>query len=568
MKTINALLLGYVSSYRWQLLLTFFISLLSSMATILVPLSIGKYYALVFDFKGTRSLVLDFLPAFFYESVPQFLLFFGAILALKLTLGFLQRYLIASLGERIVNQIRLELFEHQLSLDMQVYDEKGIGKYLLRYSGDLKSIQNYISKGLIGFVVDLFLLAAAIVSIGMIHKELALICLISIPCIVLPIYLLNEKLNAISEQRRNKRSNMLSFVSQRLIGILSIKAFNRHRPEYQKFEKRSNLLLEEGLSYHRLSSLVFVLIPVLLYAMLAAIMYFIYQIKQSGIEVNQGGTLAAFLLILSMLPVFRKLLKVTVVWKLGKISLKKLIAVFNLPNNYSLSKDDLVLEQLSIELNQLSFAYGENSVYKKLSQKWVGNGVHLIKGKMGSGKSTLIKLILGIYYPSSGEIILDNQDTSMVNEKSLRKHISVISSDFPLLGKTVFEAISYSRKQSKRKHAQKVLNQLQSFMKSSNQMKLNDKIGYGGNQLSKGQEIILMFARALLTNKPILLLDEPFKNMDQQMRDHFGQLLQALKAKKMILLFSKQVSLNKLKPTSCCDLSEIDNKVISLKAAV
>lgn len=569
MRTVRSLVFSYVSSFLGQLLLTFFISLLSSIATILVPLSIGKYYALVFGFEGGKSLLWNWLPAEFVSSVTHFLLLFAAILIVKFLLGFLQRYLIASVGERIVNRMRIDLFEHQLSLDMQVYDQKGIGKYLLRYSGDLKSIQNYITKGLIGFVVDLGLLSIALIAIGMVNQYLAIICLASIPFIVLPIYWLNEKLNGISEQRRNKRSNMLSFVNQRLIGILSVKAFNRHRPEFQKFEKRSNRLLAEGLNYHRLSSLIYVLIPVLLYAMLGLIMYVIYQLQQSGIQLNQEGTLAAFILILTTLPVFRRLLKVTVVWKLGRISLRKLVAVFNLPNNYALSKDDLVLEQPKISLNQLCFQYGEDRpLWKNLSHSWQGNGVHLINGSMGSGKSSLIKLLLGIYYPASGNISIDKQQTTEVNEKSLRKNITVISPDFPLLGRTVFEAISYSRKTSKRKHAQKVLSRLQSFLTEKDQLSLDHRIGYGGNGLSKGQEMLLLFARALLTNKSILLLDEPFKNMDRKMRNHFISILNEMKSKKVIFLFSKRSTIKQLDVASQCDLDVLHQKVVPLKVAL
>lgn len=567
MITIRSLIFNYVSSFKKQLLLTFFISLLSSLATILVPLSIGKYYTLVFNFKGGKSLLWSFLPEEYIESVPRFLLVFVALLAIKFVLGFLQRYLISSVGERIVNQMRMDLFEHQLSLDMRVYDEKGIGKYLLRYSGDLRSIQNYITKGLIGFVVDLGLLCVAIISIGLINKSLAIICLISSPIIALPIYLLNKKLNTVSEQRRNKRSNMLSFVNQRLIGILSVKAFNRHRPEFQRFAKRSSQLLSEGLKYHQLSSLIYVLIPVLLYVTLVCIMYFIYQLKQSGVAMQQGGILAAFILILTMLPVCRRLLKVTVVWKLGRISLGKLIAVLNLPNNYALEKDDLVLEQPRIALNQLSLSYGDKEVWKNLNHSWEGNGIHLINGNMGSGKSSLIKLLLGIYYPSSGEIIIDKQTTYEVNEKSLRKIMTVISPDFPLLGKTVFEAISYSRKASKRNYAQKVLDKLQSFLAKEDQLKLDDRIGYGGNRLSKGQEMLLLLARAILTNKAIVLLDEPFKNMDRKMREHIIQILQDLGAKKMILLLSKRSRVKQLKFSSICSLDSIHQRVQVLKVA-
>lgn len=556
MKTVRSLLLFYVSSFAKPLLLTFSVSIIGSLVTILIPLSLGKYYALVFESKGGRQDLFQIIPDESLDSVPQFLFAFGILLMLKLGFGYYQRYLIASVVERMVNQIRLDLFDYQLGVNMTVYDEKGIGKYLLRYSGDLKSIQNYISKGIIGFTVDLGMLIIALVFLVYIHLQMAVIAICSVPLIAIPIILLNKRINFISEQRRNRRSNLLSFVNKRLMSITTVKAFNRHHPEHLKFRKRSELLLREGLKYHQLTSMVYILIPVLLYAMLGLIMYLTYRLKNSGIDLDQAGALAAFFLILSMLPVLRRILKVTVIWKLGKISLRKLVLIFNLPNNFQNAEKDLDLNNKTISLESLSFDFANKTVINQLDLKWEGRGIHLVNGNMGAGKSTLLKLILGIYSPTKGKIIIDGQSISTVNVKSLRKNITVVSSDFPLLGRSVFEAISYSRKKTKRKRAQKVLLKLQAYLPADEQMQLDDAIAYGGSNLSKGQEMILLFARALLTNKDIILLDEPFKNLDRRMRNHIIKLLNEIQTEKMILFFTKRSILKQLKVATYSSLEE------------
>ncbi len=567
MKTANSLLRHYLSSFRKPLLVTLLVAFLSSIATILVPLSIGKFSALVFGLSGGKSGLFDFLPSEFVDTVPHFLIFFFILLMVKFILGFGQRYLISSAGERLVNQIRIDLFEHQIGIDMSVYDEKGIGKYLLRYSGDLKSIQNYITRGIIGFVVDLGLLAIALIFLGLINFQIALIIILVLPVISVPILLLNRKLNRVSEIRRNKRSNLLSFINQRLIGILTVKAFNRHKPELQKFNKRSQVLLHQGLRYHELASLIYVLIPFMLYSMLGVIMFTINKWQSSGFTIDKGATLAAFFLLLSMLPVFRRLLKVPVVWDLGRISLDKLARIWTLPNNYAQKKDDLILVQPRVSLQGLNFNFGDKPIFKGLNHRWEGRGIHLVRGNVGSGKTTLIKLLLGLYYPQEGQVLIDGQSSAEVNERSLRKSVAVVSPDYPLLGRTVFESISYSRKASKRKYSQELLDKLQSFLPLNERLQLTHRIGEGGSQLSKGQEMLLLMVRALLTKKEILLLDEPFRHMDGQMRKHFYIILQELGSSKMILLFTKRTTIRQLTPVSSCSLDTGVSRRMLLKKA-
>ena len=534
------LLTSFFRKYTGKLILTLFVGTLSSITTILLPISIGKFYALVFHFEGKRSVLFDIFPTTLYDTVPHFILLFFVFITLNTIMNYLQRYLASSVGELLIYEIRNKLFKHQVKLGTKVYEEKGTGKYLLRYSGDLKSIQNYLTKGIIGFSTDLLLIGFIIVALASISPLITIISVTALLGMIIPISLLNQQLHTTSIKRRNKKAGLLSFVSQRLQSINTIKGFNRDLIEQNKFSKRSSSIYSVGLQFHHISSLIFILIPALLYSMIGLIMYAIYWQQNQGTIIDQEGLLAAFLLLMTMLPIFRRSLRIVQTWKLGKISMNKLLNVMSLPYEDQYEKPSIDIKKPSLQIKSVSFRYDDTVIFKGLSAQWNTNGLHLILGGTGSGKSCLAKLLLGMYSNYQGQILLAGKDISQYTIKSLRRHITIISHDFPLLGKTVFEAISYSRKEHKRLTAYNVLESLQLALPLSARLDLDDPIGNQGSKLSKGQKQVLLVARALLTKKPIILIDYPFSDTGSEIKKQVIQHIQKLRSKRTILLFSQQ----------------------------
>ncbi len=551
-----SLLLPFFRKHRARLSLTFLAGIVSSITTILMPMCIGHFYRLVFDFRTRTASFFDSTLLRQFDTLEELLAAFTLLLVINLATGFMQRFMVFSMGELLAFELRNKLFDHQLKLDPSVYLQKGVGKYLLRYSGDLKSIQNYLTKGLVGFTIDVLLISMVVVALAMISPVLTTIAFIALCLIGIPIYLLNKGLHSISTERRNRKSNLLSFVSKRLEAVHTIKAFNRVQPELAKFMKHSTRVYKTGLSFHRLSTFIYVLVPALLYAMIGVIMYAIHVQKANGTPVDHVDLLTAFLLIMSMLPVLRRTLRVMVTWKLGMISINKLLNVLKLPSEERLDGDDLAVQESIISMENVSLSFGENRVFDPLNAEWKGHGLHLILGGTGSGKSCLAKLLLGLHSEYEGTISIDHQDIRSLTIKSLRKHVTIISDEFPLLGNTVFEAISYSRKEVKRKGAERWLNTVQEALPFEARLSLDDRIGAKGKALSKGQERVLLFTRALLTRKPILLIDEPFYNMEPTIQAHLTKLIMKLKNKRTVLLFLKNYHREGLSYDSLLDLDE------------
>ncbi|GAA4271573.1 ABC transporter ATP-binding protein [Aquimarina gracilis] len=519
--------------------ITFLTGLFYNVLTILIPISIGKFYELSFDFSSHRLAAFKFIPYMDAKDFKSFILFFTILVLLRLFFEYLNRYGIGLTGERFSKSLRERLFNNQLQIHMGIYDSKGIGKYLLRYSGDLKSIQNYMKNGLIRFIQDIVLLCIVIIAIGYFDPLLALLitgCLLASSVLL---WILNKALYKASLERRNSRSGMLSFVNTRLRGIITLKAFNKYQPETKRYKKRSDNLYDIGKRYTQIVSLLQAMIPAITYGMLGVIMFYVFSSTQKATNtLGVSSLLVLILLIISILPVLRRSLRVSIVWKLGSISFIKLIDILTLPKENELSFKQLSFKDEEIIFKDVDFEYPNTSkpVFKDLGLSISPKSTTLFQGKSGAGKSTFVRLLLKLMSPTNGHISFGNHCCSELSEKTIRKNVAIVSKDFPLYGKDVYEALVYNRKESNKEKAKFLLEHLQQFEDEKNQLQLDSKIGDLGNNLTSGQQKILMYCRALLTKKPILILEEPLKELNTQTQKLLLQMLKSIQDQKTLIL--------------------------------
>jgi len=512
--------------------------------TILIPISLSKFYEFGFGFSSHRLKAFGFVPFIDSPNFTTFICVFFSLIVLRFIFEYANRYGIALIGENFSKSLRESLFAAQLQIAMPVYDDKGIGKYLLRFSGDLKSIQNYVKKGLFRFVQDSILLVIVIAVISYINPVLSLIIFGCISVASLLLWGINKKLYTRSLESRNQKAGLLSFVNTRLRAIVSLKTYNKYRPEEKRFNKRSDKVYDAGKSYVRVTSLLEAIIPAITYALLGVVMAYVYYIAQQNKGFIDGSsTLLIILLIISILPVLRRSLRVSIVWKLGEISFLKLIRILELPKENVLPVDGESLRESSITFEGVSFAYPntENFVFENLNLFISEKSTVMIQGRPGSGKSTLIRLLLKLINPNEGERYLGVKSFNSLSEKTVRKQMAVVSKSYPLYGKNVYEAIVYSRKPMSKIKAEKLLEKLQQYEHPNDRISLDAKIGDLGSNLNTSQQKLLFYCRALLTDKQILLIEEPFKNLNVKTAELINSMLRKEHRKKTLIIIDNQL---------------------------
>jgi ABC-type multidrug transport system fused ATPase/permease subunit len=527
--------------FKKNLLLTagaFFFGFLSIFSTLLIPLFLGKFYQLAIHSNSARGKIFN---AIFGEvnEIQTYFKLFAFIIFTRLVFNYLYTFLSGVLVEKFTKKLRELLFQSQLNTDLSFFEKKATGNYLLRYSGDLSSVNKYLTKGIIGFINDILFISLTLGLFFVINPLLASILLISFPILFVLVLLLNLKLKKYTAVRRDNRSQNLGFVSSRLNALLTIKVFNREPIEIEKFNKRSNKLFQNGVHYFKWYALIDSLLPFLLYSMLGVILYVAYYFQVTGSHPLEGSQILIFIMLtVNIIPVLKRILKVNIVWQAGTISFTKLLQIVNSPSELNEKTDLLKVETGKIQFEKVSFSVNDNNfIFENVQFTVPGFGFYLLNGEQGSGKTTILKLLLGLYRPTSGAILIDGKDISDFTAKAVRKNITMVSSELTLLGKTLFEAVSYSRKEEKKQEIEDLLVALGFF--NPENLNLSMPIIDGGKNLSNGQRKLLIIVRALLSKKKILLLDEPFSDLDDLYKEKVLELLKEKSKTNTIIIIDK-----------------------------
>lgn len=568
MITTRNLIVNFFSRNKILILLTFVASICGSLLNVLLPISIGKFYELLLLEGSAKGKLFDTLRIA-VNTIPSFFTFFLLLIGLKSLFTFCEKYFSGLVGERFSRSLRELLFQSQLSHPLSVHDRKPVGKYLLRYSGDLAFIQRFISKGVIQFSGDVVFLLTAFTILYLINATLTQIVLLGLLLAIIAITLLNKLVKTTTSKRRNQRSAMLGFVTTRLQAFSTIKSFNRELPELAQYKKLSGSLYEMGIRYYRIYSIVQSMLPLLFFGTLAVVLYFVATQFQAGYgTMHHTDVLNFILLLLYIQASIRRILSVNVVWQLGRVSFVKLLQIINLPAEQRVEPENIKHVSGKITFQNITFQYSSAKypVLREISFSIESGSVTWLNGPQSAGKSTILKLIQKLYQPSEGAIFIDDLSYASMAPNAIRKNVTVVSKETPLLGNTVFKAISYSRGAEKKEKAKQLLARL-GFSVGAN-ININEALDYPlndfANNISAGQRTQLMFARAMLTRKKIILIDDVFDDLDYQAREILIHELQKLKSKRTIIIACNQLPAS-LHVDQTINLNEL-NTVLNLTA--
>ena len=550
MYTKRNLFLAFFKSNRALFLGTIGMGFCATLGVLFIPLLLGKFYQLSGLSHSARGKIFDYLFGKTEDIQFYFSLFFGVLL-LKFLADYLSKLGQGIAAERIAKHLREKLFHSQIHAKLEAHQKKNSGLYLLRYSGDLGAIQNYVTKGLIGFTNDCLFLVLALTLLFLLNAKITIVVLGTFPVLFLVFILLNRQLKKHIRARRNRRSNNLSFVASRLGLLQTLKVFNRQPIEEEKFRKGSQKLYDNSIKYYRLYALINALLPFLTYGMLGLVLVYVYYLKSATQVSLSGHELLTFIMtMINIIPVFKRILNVNYIWQSGAVSIQKIIQLLNVEKETTTIKKgnrEVQQDETSplLAFQDISFRYPEGAtVFKSLSFEIPPNSIVLLEGEHQSGKSTVFKLLLGLFDVHSGAIKYKNININQWSTYDWRKNITVASEDFPLMGRTIFEAISYSRKSEKKPAALQILKELGYCEPSASLDILNTPLQEHAKNISFSQRKLLGIARALLTKKKIILLDEPFEGLSEEIIANIIVILHEMRLNHTIVIIAQNKQVN------------------------
>jgi ABC-type multidrug transport system fused ATPase/permease subunit len=432
---------------------------------------------------------------------------------------YLAKLFAGILGEKIGIALRSTLFNAQLNIPLDIYQKKGVGKYLLRYSGDMQSVRNFFVKGLILFLADCLFVLMATILLFKLSWQLSLVFSFVFIVFYLCLHFLNKELKDRVQNNRNRKSNLLSFVSYSLANIKSLEVFNKKPVESKKFARHSENVYSTGIAFQHIQALFTGMVQGLVYILLLSTL--VAGIYMENKQVDGVVLLVTIMMIFSLLPVLRRLLSIRLIWEKGKISLEKLEKVLGLAliDNRRAIKylgEDIVINCESSDPMVIRKGWNEF----KLKQMGV----------------RVVDKLVGLVPLEKAEIKVGEQDLRNFNPRSWRKNISVIDDRFPLIGKTVYEAVTYSRKPESRRRSQIILDHIQKFVPEEDRLDLDTFIGVQGCLLPPYQIKLLQIVRGLTTKKSILVIRDLAGGLNADLEKKIRDILSGFSKNKTVLL--------------------------------
>jgi ATP-binding cassette subfamily B protein len=526
-------MLSYFKPHLKLLLLSMILALLINASELISPY-ITK--VIIDDYIMSNKLIfsLELLGGLYLVTVMS-----GAIF------NYIQVYLLNSMGQNIMHNIRMELFEHIEKMPLRFFDTNSSGRIMTRATNDIEALNELYSGVIVALFKDVFMLIGIIFVMIKMSLSLALVSFSIIPIIILVTYLYNNKARKNFKRVRALISNINGFFAENISGMKLVQIFNREKEKFGEFEKLNKEYNEASIMEVILMALfkpAAELINSLAITLL--IWYCAGKIFNNSLEI---GILYAFITYIKKFfgPINDLADKYNTIQS-GSVSAERIFELMD--NNEGLedmekgrSIEDIKGE---IEFKNVWFSYNNKDwVLKDISFKVNPGETVAFVGATGSGKSTIINLIGRFYEIQKGEITIDGINIQEIRLKDLRRFISVVMQDVFLFSGDIESNIRLNNMDISAQEivaASKYAN-ADSFIETLPGM-YKEEVKERGCTLSAGQRQLLSFARAIAFNPAILVLDEATANIDTESEKMIQKSLNNISKNRTTLVIAHRLS--------------------------
>ena len=448
-----------------------------------------------------------------------------------------------NIAQDLQHSMRTETFNKTLDLDLSFFENKSSGRLMAILNDDVNQMENFLNEAanrLIQTATTVIVIGATFLYIS---PLVAIFAFIPIPVIVFGSYKFVQRIGERYSKIRNNVESLNAHLSNSITGILTVKSFNREKKEYKRIDSASDEVKTANYDAIKLSAAFIPIIRVaILFGFTATLLIGGFLALDGQIKVGMYSV---------MLFITQRLL-----WPLTELgmifdSFQKAMASFrrimNLRDtNPTINDGETELLELKnkISFENLNFEYVKDfPVLKNINIEIEKGKTTAIVGSTGSGKSTLIKLILRFYEKKSGKILFDEHEIESLSLESIRNKIGLVSQDVFLFEGSVFENIAYGNIEANSEEVWNAarLSESDSFINDLPN-KEDTIVGERGQKLSGGQRQRISIARAILKNPEILILDEATSAVDNETEAAIQESLETLKEGRTVIAIAHRLS--------------------------
>ena len=506
----------YVRKYRREFLFGIVALIVADCMTLVVPWLI-KEFVDVLPQKPASDQLLKYV-------------FFLFLISLILVVGrYGWRKYMFGLSRKIEFDILNDLFSHLLSLDRLWYQKQKTGDLMSRATNDLRAVREFFGLGILILIDAVFVIVMAVTMMVWINAELTLKVFIPLPVVSILFFSFVKEIGKRHEAVQEHLSRITEHVQENLSGIRVLHAFVQEENEKDKFKKLNQEYIQKNL---RVTQMFGIFTPTMVFAVGVAAMISLWMGGRAVIadEITLGSFVAfnGYLMLLSW-----PMMGIGYVFNLtqkGLVGMARVNEIFLARSSIrDMGEGYIPASSGDLEISGIRFQYSsENQEALKEMDLTISCGQTLgIVGVIGSGKTTLARLLLRFYDPTSGDIWIDGKSIQEMPLKSLRDYIGYVSQEPFLFSTSIRSNIALGRENASDFEIEKIVeiagmtSDLKNFPDH-----LETMIGEKGVTLSGGQKQRIALARALFKNPPLLILDDSFSNLDSEMEE---ELLRNLK---------------------------------------
>lgn len=522
---------NFLSPYRLRFWSLVFIIMVSACVVPLNPLLI-------------RHTIDNYITVGNYPMLAKMLLLMIGILLLQGFLQFVSAYMAGWLGQTVIRDIRVTLYQKILSLRLKFFDDTPIGRLVTRTVSDIETLNDVFSEGLAAIAGDILQLVLITAVMFWTDWRLTLICLCTVPFMLVSTYLFKEYIKKSFNDVRMAVANLNSFVQEHITGMNIVQIFNAEKLEYNKFLKINEVHRDAHIRSIWAYSVYFPVVDVILAAGTGLIVWF--GSKQILTHDMTLGTLTAFIMFMNLFfrPI-RFLADRFNTLQMGIVSTERIIKLLD-SDEYAVNNGTYKADKLkgNVSFENVWFAYNdEEYVLKNISFEVKQGETIALVGATGAGKSSTINLLSRFYEINKGKIFIDGIDLQDYELNSLRSKIGVVLQDVFLFSDTIENNITLGDKSISR---EKIVEAAKLVGANDFIERLPDGYDYNvmerGATLSVGQRQLISFVRALVHDPKVIVLDEATSSVDTETEEMIQNAISKLMKGRTAIVIAHRLS--------------------------